>query len=195
MARAIDWFLGLGCAALAAGVIAQWAGDDRKRDTPAASPAPPQQIQATAPEPEPPAPPAAPAVPIKLGVAQVPALRQYFTGSGYRFEAGPVPANDTRTIGTFQDGKTTVELVGVTALEQAILRYTLRSGDLGAQDMAVLMYLMQQVKADEPDVRWAIDAARKGEPTTRTIGAVAYAVQRGPNGSNEFVMRPAHGFE
>lgn len=146
----------------------------------------PPEKPAAAPEPE---------APVKLGLLGVPNVRQYFTSSGYRFEDKPPPGNVARVSGTSQDEKTVLELIGLAAVEQATLRYTLRASALNGQDMAAIMYLMQHVKAEEADVRWGIDAARKGEPTTRTIGAVAYAIQRGPGGTNEFVMRPAPGFE
>jgi hypothetical protein len=173
-------------------------GDDHPSDPANASSGVPsgqprQEIQAVAPE-QPAAAPE-PRAPLKLGAIRVADAREYFTRSGHRFEDQPLPGNVARSIGTSQDRQTVLELVGLAALEQATLRYTLRAGALNGGDMAAIMYLMQHMQAEEADVRWAIDAARKGEPTTRTIGAVAYAIQRGPSDTKEFVMRPAPGFE
>jgi hypothetical protein len=137
----------------------------------------------------------APEPPVKLGSIGVPNVREYFIANGYRFEDKVVPGNAARVIGTAQNGQTMLEFIGSATLERATLSYELRDGALNGQDMHAVMYMMQNVKAGEDDVRWAIEAVRKGEPVTRTIGAVVYAVQRTPGGTNEFVMRPAPGFE
>lgn len=141
------------------------------------------------------APTAPPAPPTRLGTVVVAEVREYFAELGSRFEERPLQGGAARVIGTYPDGQTVLELVGSPALEQATLRYKLRSGELNGRDMAAIMYLMERVKADEAQVRWAIDAARKGAPTARTLGAVAYAVQAGPGGMSEFVMRPSPGNE
>jgi hypothetical protein len=140
-------------------------------------------------------PAAAPEPPVKLSTVGIPSVREDFSRAGYSFEDKPLPSNLPRVIGTSEDQQTVLEFVGPEALEQATLRYKLRGGDLNGQDLNAIMYLMEKLKIAEPDLRWATDAARKGEPATRTIGAVAYAVQRGPSGTSEFVMRPAPGFE
>jgi len=155
----------------------------------------PAKTSTGAPVPEEPTAVREPRAPVKLGSVGVPEACEYFASSGFRFEDKPPAGKVARVIGTSQDGHSELEFVGPATLAQATLRYTLQDSSLNGRDMAAIMYLMQHVEADEAEVRWGIDAARKGEPTTRTIGAVAYAIQRGPSGTNEFVMRPAPGFE
>ncbi len=132
--------------------------------------------------------------PVKLSSVGVSLVRDYFASSGYRFEDRS-SGQGAQVIGTSENGHTGLEFVGPAGLQRATLRYKLRDGSLNGGDLHAVMYLMQLVRPDEADVRWGIDAARKGEPTTRTIGTVTYAIQPGPSGTKEFVMRPAPGFE
>lgn len=178
---------GIWALVVAGGAIAFFLMQKRDSNVPAAPPAPAVQAPAEQPtEPEP---------PIKLGSIGVPVVRDYFTTNGYTFEDKPLPNNVPRIIGTSSDGKTQLEFVGPATLAQATLRYTLREGNLNGGDLHAIMHLTQHVKASEADLAWAMDAARKGEPTTRTIAAIVVSIQRGPNGTTEFVMRPAPGFE